>query len=216
MRSSFPDPENASSEGIVAVGGDFSVPLLLDAYQHGIFPWPVAEFDEIPWFSPDPRGVLFLKKFKISKSLRQFRSREKVTIRMNTDFESVIRLCANHPFRSENTWISNEMIKGYVNFHKAGYAHSVEVFSPGGELGGGLYGVSIGRMFAGESMFYLFSNYSKLALAYLVDYLKGRHIEWIDVQVLNPFFAGMGAEEIPRKDYLDLLKESLKSRDSLF
>ena len=213
----FPPVETADEHGLLAVGGDLEVDSLLLAYSSGIFPWP---FDRHypAWFSPPERAVLFLKEFDISRSLQKKQKQAPYSFSFDSDFESVIRHCAKSAFRKgqSGTWITPAMIKAYVKLHICGHAHSVEAWDDKGKLAGGLYGVSIGRMFAGESMFYLKPDASKLAFAFLVEHLRGRKVEWIDCQVINPLTKSFGAREIPRKEYLKMLAVVVKSKCRMF
>lgn len=202
----FPPIESADEDGFLALGGDLEVPSLVLAYSSGIFPWPNPWLDEIPWFSPDPRAVLFLDEFRASTSLRKVLRRGAFTVCFNTNFRAVIEGCAasEHRQHGASTWIREDLVEAYTALHHAGYAHSVESYL-GEKLVGGLYGVSIGKMFAGESMFYLEPNASKVAFATLVEHLKGFGVRWIDCQMITPLFESFGAREIPRAEYLKLL-----------
>ncbi len=206
----FPPVEYADEHGLLAVGGDLEVGSLLLAYSSGIFPWPMSGLREIPWFAPPTRAVLFLRDFAPPRSLRKAAKRAEYEIRVNTAFPSVIRACANAKNRpgQRGSWITRQMVEGYTRFHEAGFAHSVECFKAS-ELVGGLYGVGIAGMFAGESMFYREPNASKIALCALVDLLRARGSEWIDCQQLTPFFSSMGAVEIDRNRFMGLLREAL-------
>ena len=199
----FPNPETASGEGIVAIGGDLEPERLTLAYRSGIFPW-YSEDQPIIWWSPNPRFVLYPNRLKIQRSLRKIIKKGLFEIRFDTAFEQVIRACAGklRPHQ-DGTWITSSMEAAYIAFHKKGFAHSVEVFS-GSQLVGGLYGVAMGRFFFGESMFYNAPNASKVALAALVD--RYRHARFIDCQVHNAFFESMGAEHIQRKTFLGDLR----------
>lgn len=214
----FPPVELADRHGLLAVGGDLEVASLLLAYRGGIFPWPVEE-DVLTWFAPKKRAVLFLDKFtpprSLLKSLKKDLSR--ISFAINRDFESVIKACAElkNRGRQQGTWITGEIVQGYLGFHRAGYAHSVECYIDG-ELKGGLYGVSVGRMFAGESMFYRHPNASKYCLVHLIDLLKQKEVPWIDCQVMTPFFSGLGAVEIERQRFMRLLNEAISLPAKLF
>lgn len=205
----FPDPYKAPKDFPLAVGGDLSPDRLLFAYSIGIFPW-YSEGEPILWWSPDPRMVLFPENLKISRSLKKVLKNKGFEVRFDTDFESVIKMCAAVPRPGqEGTWLTDEMIKAYIKLHNLGYAHSVETYL-NGELVGGLYGVSIGKTFFGESMFHTVSDASKVAFVYLVKKLKEWDFDMIDCQQSTPHMARFGAINIPRKDFLDKLKESLK------
>lgn len=205
----FPDPELSNEDGLLAVGGDLSVERLLLAYSNGIFPW-YSEESPILWWSPDPRMVLFPEKLKISKSLKSIINKNKFQVKFDVDFEKVIRCCADvHRKNEESTWITDDMINAYVNLYLEGFAHSVEAYH-NGKLVGGLYGVSIGKAFFGESMFYYKNDASKLALYFLVERLKFWKFDFIDVQQDTRHLKSLGAELIPRKDFLSILHKSLK------
>ncbi len=207
MITEFPPVELADEDGILCVGGDLEIDSLLLAYRSGIFPWPVSRQHPLVWFSPPERAVLFSKDFHVTRSLRKARERGRFEFTVNQDFPAVIRACAEAKNRNgaKGTWITEAMITAYIDLHEAGWAHSIETRS-NGELVGGLYGVAIGKLFAGESMFFKVSNASKLALWFLIDYLRGHDVEWIDCQQLTPLFESFGAKEIPRKEFLRLSK----------
>lgn len=200
----FPPVEYASEEGILAIGGDLSVERLLLAYRSGIFPW-FNENEPIVWYSPDPRMVLFPEKLKVSKSMKQLIKSDKFTVTFNKDFAGVIANCKDIFRRGQGgTWITKEMQQAYINFHKQGYAKSVEVWQ-NDELVGGLYGIDLGSVFCGESMFSKVSNTSKLAFIMLVESLKKQHYKLIDCQVYTDHLASLGAEEISRSEFLKYL-----------
>lgn len=208
----FPHPSKALPEGLLAVGGDLSVPRLTDAYSHGIFPW-FNEGDPILWWSPDPRMVLACNAFRTSaslgKKLRQMRRTDNapaahLQIRLNTAFAEVIQACAEPRTTQAGTWISPQIQAAYQAWHKAGHVHSIETWQ-NGKLVGGLYGVSLGRFFFGESMFARASDASKLALAYLVRFLQRQGIEHIDCQQQTEHLASLGARPISREAFLVLL-----------
>lgn len=212
----FPPVDYADENGLLAVGGDLEVDSLLLAYRSGVFPWPINE-RQLTWFAPPERTLLFLDEFHPSRSLRKELKRKDYELVINRNFEAVIRACAESNNRSgqRGTWITNQIIDGFVNFHRAGFAHSIECYKSG-ELAGGLYGVAIGHYFGGESMFYHSENGSKLALCYLVDYLRSRSVEWIDCQVSNPFLESIGARSIPRVEFMKMLPQALAVNGSLF
>jgi leucyl/phenylalanyl-tRNA--protein transferase len=204
----FPSPDYAEPGGLLAVGGDLSVERLLLAYRMGIFPW-YAEGDPILWWSPDPRLVLFPEHLRVAKSLHRVIGRGTYSVSVDRAFEQVIRGCATVPRRyGEGTWIVPEMQRAYVALHRAGYAHSVETWS-GGQLAGGLYGVSLGRAFFGESMFSLQRDASKVALAHLAGLLRARRFAFIDCQVPSQHLARLGAQALPRSRFLGLLASAL-------
>jgi leucyl/phenylalanyl-tRNA--protein transferase len=194
----FPDPKRASPEGFVAVGGDMTVDRLLLAYRSGIFPWTD---DPITWWSPDPRGIFELDQVHVSRSLAHVLKRGVFQVTFDVAFEQVIRGCSEVPRQDQNTWISPYFIEAYTDLHRAGWAHSVEVWQDG-ELAGGLYGVSIGGFFAGESMFHRVSNASKVAVVSLAARMKERGMTLFDTQMVTPATAQLGAVEIPRTEYL--------------
>ncbi len=204
----FPEVTLAGEDGLLAVGGSLEVPILLEAYSKGIFPW-YAEGSPILWWSPDPRMVLFPDRFRVSKSLGQTLRKGDLKIRLDSCFSDVIRHCSKVPRPDQDgTWITEEMIMAYILLHEEGYAHSVEVFS-GGELVGGLYGVSLGKAFFGESMFHLRKDASKVALYHLVEFARQNNFELIDTQQSTPHLKSLGAEEIPRIRFLYILQQSL-------
>ncbi len=206
----FPPPELAEDSGLLAVGGDLSESRLLLAYSAGIFPWYSAG-EPVLWWSPDPRLVLFPDELKVSRSLRQTMKKGIFTVTMDTAFESVIRNCAGiHGKNDGGTWITAEMIDAYIRLHHSGYAHSVESWSDG-ELAGGLYGVSLGSAFFGESMFTKKSNASKVAFVRLVEQLSEWNFSVIDCQITTPHLLSLGAREIPRSEFLKILKTALKT-----
>jgi leucyl/phenylalanyl-tRNA--protein transferase len=203
----FPDAELAGEDGLVGVGGDLAPERLLLAYRHGMFPW-YSEGDPILWWSPDPRCVLFPERLKISTSLRQALTKGGYEVRFDTCFDEVIRHCSETRRKGQRgTWITKEMQEAYIRLHLLGYAHSTEVFMDG-ELAGGLYGVSIGRCYSGESMFHLRPEASKIALFHLVKRLQAWGYPLIDCQVTNRHLLSLGAEEMPRKDFLRFLREN--------
>ncbi len=206
----FPAPQLAPQEGLLAVGGDLSLERLLLGYRMGIFPW-YSENEPIMWWSPDPRLVLYPARLRVSKSLKKVINRDQFRLTMDQAFVAVIKACARSRTQSnEGTWIVDEMIAAYCKLHAAGWAHSVEAWQ-GDRLAGGLYGVSIGRCFFGESMFTRISNASKVAFVALVRYLQGLNFELIDCQVTTPHLLHFGACEIPRARFLDELANVLKS-----
>lgn len=207
---SFPDPNNTSKEGIVAVGGDLSQERLLLAYSMGIFPWNSAD-TPIIWWSPDPRTLLFPDNFKLSKSLRLKINKNIFQVKFDTNFAAVIEKCACIPRKyQDDTWITQEMKKAYIDLHHSGYCHSVETYF-NNELVGGLYGVSLGKAFFGESMFHTKTDASKVALYYLIEKLKKWSFNFIDVQQETDHLKSLGANVIDRKKFLELLERSNQS-----
>ncbi|MEO6907091.1 MAG: leucyl/phenylalanyl-tRNA--protein transferase [Abditibacteriaceae bacterium] len=201
----FPVVELADDVGVLCIGGELTSEALCAAYHQGIFPWPINEEFPIVWFAPPMRGVLVFDEFHIPKSVAKMLRREKYECRIDTAFEQVISHCANRP---DGTWITPDIIAAYTKLHHEGIAHSVETYQDD-ELVGGLYGVSWGKYFCGESMFHLRSGASKAALIHLMNSLKERGFEWIDIQNINPLFELFGAREIPRAKFMELLKESI-------
>ncbi len=207
----FPPPQLAREDGLLAFGGDLSVERLILAYSMGIFPWYSLD-EPIIWWSPDPRLVLFPQNFKLSKSLAKAIKRKTFHVTMDKAFDQVIGSCAKtRTDVGEQTWIVEEMIEAYCRLHKAGFAHSVETWLDG-RLVGGLYGVSLGKSFFGESMFHTQSNASKVAIAALVDHAKNASFDFIDCQVKTDHMVSLGAVEIPRDLFLAILKKSLRSQ----
>ncbi|GAA4234728.1 leucyl/phenylalanyl-tRNA--protein transferase [Postechiella marina] len=198
----FPDVEEATAEGVLAIGGDLSVERLLLAYKSGIFPWFDAS-EPIVWWSPNPRFVLFPEQLKVSKSMRQFLRNCDYTVTVNQDFRAVISSCSKIKRSGQNdTWITNSMIEAYVKLHELGYAKSIEVWR-GDKLVAGLYGVDLGNhVFCGESMFTTESNASK---AGFITFVQNTNYKLIDCQVYTSHLESLGAKEISRKAFLELL-----------
>ena len=184
--------------------------LLLYSYCNGIFPMAESRDGPLYWYSPDPRAILPLEGFRISRSLRQVLKKNLFDIRVNTSFENVIRACADR----EDTWISEQIVQSYLELHRLGYANSVESWK-GGRLIGGLYGIAIGAAFFGESMFHLERDASKAALVFLVARLRERDFELLDTQFINPHLAQFGAIVIPKDKYLERLKQAIKKKRNL-
>jgi leucyl/phenylalanyl-tRNA--protein transferase len=203
----FPPVEESEPDGLLAIGGDLSVERLLTAYRLGIFPWYEGEYPL--WWCPDPRFVLFPDKLKISKSMEALFKKEAFTFTINQAFDDVIRNCKSISRRGQNgTWITKEVELAYNQLYELGYAHSAEVWSDG-ELVGGLYGIRMGKVFFGESMFSKMSNASKYAFISYVEHLKKEGVRLIDCQVHTSHLESLGAEMIPRKTFTQLLKELL-------
>ncbi|MBK22727.1 MAG: leucyl/phenylalanyl-tRNA--protein transferase [Halobacteriovorax sp.] len=209
----FPSVDTADESGLVAVGGDLEVSSLKLAYRRGIFPWPISREFPLAWFSPDPRGVLDYKDLIVSTSLKKALKRGQFEVRFNTCFMDVIEACAcikNRKNESE-TWITPEIIQGYINFHNAGHAYSVETINKEtGELVGGLYGVLVGGHVSGESMFYRESNASKIALYRLMERLSDYGINYLDTQMVTPIVEAFGGKEISRDNFLKRISEEKK------
>lgn len=202
----FPSPVLADEEGLLAFGGDLSIERLLLAYRNGIFPW-FNENEPICWWCPDPRFVLFPHELKISKSMRTVLNTGAFRFTIDKDFEQVIKNCQK-VFRKDQpgTWITDEVLEAYINLHKLGYAHSAEAWK-NGELVGGLYGVKLGKVFFGESMFSKESNASKYAFIKFVQHLKKQDVKLIDCQVYTEQLESLGARMIERKDFLQRLTQ---------
>lgn len=208
-RALFPPVDQASPEGLLAIGGDLSSERLLEAYRRGIFPWYSAG-QPILWWSPDPRAVLWLDRLRISRSLRKTLRRGHLRTTLDRDFRAVIEHCAA-PRRNDpegQTWITMEMMDAYVRLHRMGHAHSVETWQ-GDRLVGGLYGVALGSGFFGESMFSLVNDASKVALVALVEHLRDRHGHFVDCQLPSPHVMSLGAEAVPRSRFLQALSRAL-------
>jgi len=215
--SPFPDVSHALTDedgaaGLLAAGGDLSAKRLLDAYRHGIFPW-FSEGQPILWWSTDPRMVLFPDQFVISSSLRKtlkkIRNDGRWQVRFDSAFEDVMRACAAPRRDGAGTWISEDIVRGYVALHEQGYAHSSELWLDD-RLVGGAYGVCIGRMFYGESMFAKVSDASKVALAYLVHFLRENGVEMIDCQQETSHLTSLGAAPIPRTEFIARLRVAIE------
>jgi leucyl/phenylalanyl-tRNA--protein transferase len=210
----FPDPDLAEEDGLLGVGGDLKPERLLLAYRNGIFPW-FSKGEPIMWWSPEPRCVLYPENLNVSTSLRQALKKGGYEVRFDTCFTDVIRYCSATKRKGQRgTWITKEMVEAYIRLHELGYAHSTEVFI-GGELAGGLYGVAIGMTYSGESMFHLRPEASKIALYYLVQRLKDWKFPLIDCQVTNPHLLSLGAEEMPRKEFLKQMKKNREKKGHL-
>jgi leucyl/phenylalanyl-tRNA--protein transferase len=206
----FPSPNFTSQDGLLAVGGDLDQRRLLLAYSMGIFPW-YTEAEPILWWSPNPRLVLYPEDLRISTSLKKAIKKDMFRITMDQAFEQVITACAKiRRGKDEGTWIVQDMIEAYCKLHESGYAHSVEAWQDD-TLAGGLYGVSLGKCFFGESMFTLLTNASKVAFVALVNYLKALSFDLIDCQVKTEHLISFGAREIPREQFLKQLKKSLEN-----
>jgi leucyl/phenylalanyl-tRNA--protein transferase len=205
----FPPAEDADPEGLVGFGGELSPEWLLDAYRHGIFPWPITDFEApLAWWSPHPRAIIEFDRFHVSRRLRRTCRSTKFEITRDVDFASVIRGCSMAPSRLNQTWLTPEMIDAYIRLHHLGYAHSVEVWHQH-ELAGGIYGVAIGGLFAAESKFYRVRDASKVALVQLVEHLRDRGYTLLDIQQLTPHTARFGAATIPRAEYLRRLADAI-------
>ncbi len=205
----FPDPKLAEPDGLLAVGGDLSVERLLAAYAAGVFPW-YSERLPVLWWSPDPRLVLFPKELHVSRSLRRTLRSGRFHVRADTAFERIIRRCAGQARPGQDgTWITPEMIEAYLRLHRRGFAHSFETWE-GDALAGGLYGVSLGAAFFGESMFADRSDASKAAFVRSVEWLAAREFQLVDCQVKTAHLQRFGAREITRREFLDRLRQALR------
>jgi leucyl/phenylalanyl-tRNA--protein transferase len=205
----FPDPRGAPSSGddngLLAVGGELSVPRLLLAYRSGIFPWTD---DPVTWWSPDPRAIFELDRFHVPRSLQRVLKRGTFTVTVDQAFRAVMEGCAEPALERYTTWISPAFVEAYVNLHRAGHAHSVECWREG-RLVGGLYGVALGGFFAGESMFHREDNASKVALAFLIERLRRRGFALCDTQMLTPITRRLGGVLLPRDVYLARLAQAV-------
>lgn len=201
----FPPASGADREGLVAIGGDLALPRLLLAYRSGIFPWTVGP---ITWWSPDPRAIFELEQFHVSRSLARVLRQQIFRVTCDEAFREVMEGCAAPAPGRRETWISPEFIQAYTGLHEAGHAHSIECWQ-GEQLVGGIYGVAVGGLFAGESMFHTVSNASKAALYHLIELLRRRDFELFDVQMLTPITKQLGAVEISREDYLKRLASAI-------
>ena len=205
----FPPVHLAEPDGLLAIGGDLSPARLLEAYRHGIFPW--YEGDHILWWCPDPRFVLFPEELKIARSMKPLLNRQAFRFTTNTAFAEVIHHCKNsHRPGQDGTWITDEVEKAYIKLHELGYAHSAEVWKDG-SLAGGLYGIRLGKVFFGESMFSKVSNASRYAFIQYTEQLKQEGVSLIDCQVHTDYLESMGARMIPGKEF-DRLLQNLVER----
>lgn len=214
--SFFSNPrEMSSDEDVIAAGDVYATEVILDAYRHGIFPWPHQGYPLL-WFCPAERAILEFKNLHLPRRLEREQRRAKFQFTIDKAFEQVMTACANVA-RTDGggTWITHEMIRAYTELHRQGFAHSVEAWDVE-KLVGGLYGVDAGGAFAGESMFYLQPNASKFALLYLIEHLKARGAEWIDIQQLTPHMEHFGARLITRNEFLDKLEHAQARQLRLF
>ncbi len=210
----FPSVETADPEsGMLAFGGDLEVASLELAYRSGIFPWPSSENEPILWFAPPRRAILEFDSLHIPKRLVRALKKDLFTFKVNNNFQQVITACANNQNRKNQsgTWITSSMISAYINFHNAGFAHCFETYNAGGKLVGGMYGVLIGKYFAGESMFYLENNASKFTLLNAASHLKNLGLTWMDIQMLTPLLTSFGAVEVPRPIFMKKLHKALNA-----
>lgn len=203
----FPPAETASPDGLIGIGGRLSTEWLVDAYQHGIFPWPFSD-GHLAWWSPDPRAVFEFDLLHIPRRLARVCRSDRFEITCNRDFEGVIDGCATACDRKHKTWITPELREAYVELRRRGFAHSVETWHEG-RLAGGVYGVAMGGLFSAESMFYRVSEASKVALVHLLEHLRSRGYTLVDIQQLTPHTQRFGAIEISRRQYLKRLATAL-------
>jgi len=206
----FPDPNEANEDGLLAIGGDLSAERLITAYSLGIFPW-FNEDESILWWSPNPRLILQPENFKLSKSLKRTLRKKSITVVFDHQFEKVIEYCAETPRKGEDgTWLTKNMKAAYIDLFEKGLAHSVEVYEDG-EMTGGLYGLSLGKAFFGESMFFKKNDASKVALYYLCQELQKWGFHFIDAQIETDHLLSLGAEKIDREDFLERLQLAQES-----
>jgi leucyl/phenylalanyl-tRNA--protein transferase len=204
----FPDPWllPVESDGLIYIGGNLAVDTLVQAYSLGIFPWPLEEAYPLFWFCPEPRGVIDFSELHVPRSLQKLRRKKEYRITFNQAFSRVMEECAKQPRPGqEGTWIVPTLLPAYEEFHKEGYAHSVEVWR-GDSLVGGLYGVCVKGVFSGESMFHLEPNTSKIALIEMAEKLRSLGLEWMDIQMITPVTENVGGHYITRRDFLARLR----------
>lgn len=219
MPNRFPPIDTASPEGLLAIGGSLDLDTLKEAYSLGIFPWPISKDSPLTWFSPDPRGIIKVSELHISKSFSKFIQKNSFKIKFNTCFKTVVENCANMKRKHEKgTWISQEIINGYDTLFQNKLAYSIEVFNEE-KLVGGLYGVCMGEMITGESMFHTEANASKLALYNLIQILKKNNIKILDTQMVSPIVESFGGVEVERSfflNYINTLNKQYPLREDLF
>jgi leucyl/phenylalanyl-tRNA--protein transferase len=207
MPVKFPSVDEASPEGLLAIGGDLSPETIRMAYTQGIFPWPISKSSPLTWFSPDPRGILKLDDFHLSKSFRKFLKKQSYQIKFNEDFDQIIHHCAKVKRNHESgTWITKEILEGYHNLFLHQLAYCVAIYQED-EMVAGLYGVCINKIISGESMFHYQANTSKLALLAVMLCLKKQKIPFLDTQMVTPIIESFGGSEIPRKDFIKQIKK---------
>jgi leucyl/phenylalanyl-tRNA---protein transferase len=210
----FPPVHYADKNGLLAIGGDYSISTLLVAYHRGIFPWPISENSPIAWFSPDPRGIIHHDDFKITTSFKKFlkhKIKNQFQVEFNKNFRKTITNCMSARVNSgEESWINQDLIEGYCELHKRGYAYSVETYL-GDEMVGGIYGVCINGYFTGESMFYTVDNASKFALYSLMNRLQKIGVQWLDTQMVTPVVQSFGGKNITRDIFMKLLDQGVNS-----
>ena len=212
----FIPPRQAGKAEVVGIGDDLTAETLLWAYGQGIFPWPMDDYPLL-WFCPPQRAVLDFDRLHIPARLARARRRSDLTFTLDTAFDRVIAACRRSPRPGQDgTWITPAMQSAYSTLHRLGHAHSAEAWDAEGALVGGLYGVGTGGVFSGESMFHRVPNASKMALLFLCEHLQERGLSWIDIQVLTPHLAALGAQEIPRDEFLDRIEAEQSRRLVLF
>lgn len=219
MGYKFPDPNSASEEGLVAIGGDLSLETLYNAYSNGIFPWPMSADQPLLWFSLNPRGVLFCDELHISRSMKKLINKNKYKVVFNNNFEAVIEKCAHIKRKDQSdTWIDQRIENAYVELFNNKKAYCVEVYNKDYKLVAGLYGVCFGELVSGESMFHEEDNTSKLAVISLITQLRSKGIKFIDTQMVTSVVASLGAIELERKDFIEMIKklDLTKDRDQIF
>ena len=210
----FPPVESARPDGLLALSRDIELGHLQAAYRSGVFPWPVDD-GGVLWFAPPRRALLFFERLHVPRRLARSLGSAGFEFRFDTAFEEVIGHCATVGRKAQDgTWITPKLRRAYLDFHRAGHVHSFEAWSPDGRLVGGLYGVWLGKFFAGESMFHLQAGASKFALLHAVSHLRNHGLAWMDVQVLNPLTAAFGAEEVPRRHFMRLLRKALAGEEA--
>jgi leucyl/phenylalanyl-tRNA--protein transferase len=212
----FPDPREAMAEGIIAIGGLLDPGTLYTAYSQGIFPWPHPDYPLL-WFSPEKRGVIEFADVQLHRSFKKFlrQHEDEFQITMDQAFPQVVRECAKQPRPGQDgTWILPSMIKAYLDFHKAGFAHSLEVWHDR-HLVGGIYGVFVKGVFSGESMFYKTPNASKLALYHLIQILKSWGLEWMDIQMVTPVTESFGGKYLTREAFLQKLRRTQDENENM-
>jgi leucyl/phenylalanyl-tRNA--protein transferase len=209
-RAIFPPVEQAGEDGLLMLGGELSPPWMLEGYRQGIFVWPLCfgRKEILAWFAPDPRGVIELDGFHVSRSLRRKLSSSDFEIRYDTVFAEVVEACSRPRHRDDGVWITRGLSAAYRELHAMGYAHSVEAWSAG-RLVGGVFGVAVEGLFAAESMFHRETDASKVALFHLVEKLRSRGYSLLDIQVWSPHTGSLGAIEIPREEYQKRLQQAL-------
>lgn len=202
----FPDPRLAEEDGLLAVGGDYSIKRLMCAYQHGIFPW-FRHLGDIYWYAPNPRMVVFPNQYKPPHGLKRSLKKRLYTVTMNKDFEAVINMCANVPRKNKGSWINDEYKASLLKLHELGFAHSFEAWHKD-KLVGGLYGIQVGKGFSGESMFHIMDDASKYAFHYLMEYARTEKWLFVDAQQDTPHLRSLGGVNIDFQEFYELLRRA--------